>query len=94
MEFTTWAVLATQAGALLMVCVITQLTKGLGAINKIPTQIWSWVIAIAVLYPAYYFTGQLDLGNAFLVPLNAAIVSLSANGGIEIVKRFTGGKEE
>lgn len=54
MEFTTWAVLATQAGALLMVCVITQLTKGLGAINKIPTQIWSWVIAIAVLYPAYY----------------------------------------
>ena len=93
MEFTTWAALATHAGALLMVCIITQLTKGLGFINRIPTQLWSWVIAVAVLYPAYYFTGQLDLGNAFLIPLNAAIVSLSANGGIEVIKRIIEKKE-
>ena len=38
MEFTTWGILATYAGALAMVMAITQLTKNIPWIQRIPTQ--------------------------------------------------------
>ena len=40
-EFFTWAVLLTYAGATLATSLITQLIKGLGFIDKIPTRITS-----------------------------------------------------
>lgn len=56
MEFVSWTMLATFAGSLSMVLLITQLTKELKFIKKIPTQIWSYTIAIIILFPAYFFT--------------------------------------
>lgn len=88
MEFTTWPILATYAGALGMVLVITQLTKSIGFIKKIPTQLWSYVIALIILYLAHYFTGQLDWSNAVLILFNAAIVALASNGGFEAMNRI------
>ncbi|MEG2372650.1 MAG: hypothetical protein RSB36_07710, partial [Hydrogenoanaerobacterium sp.] len=59
-EFTTWAILATYAGAVAMTALIVQLTKkGLDKIFKIPTQLYSYIVALAVLYTASFFTGQL-----------------------------------
>ena len=45
-EFFTWAVLLTYAGATLATSLITQLIKGLGFIDKIPTRITSYAIAL------------------------------------------------
>ncbi len=87
-EFVTWGNLATYAGALGMVLVLTQLTKGLPWVVKLPTQLWSYLIALVVLYAAHYFTGQLTPDAAVLILFNAALVSLGANGGHEAVKRI------
>lgn len=87
MEFVEWSMLATSAGALTMVLIITQLTKNLWIIKKIPTQIWSYIIALLILYPAYLFTGQLNASNAVLILFNGMIIALAANGGFEALNR-------
>lgn len=87
MEFFNWSTLATYAGALAMVIVMTEVTKTLDYIKNIPTQLWSYVIALAVLYPAYYFTGQLTLSAAVLIIFNGMIVALAANGGFEALRK-------
>ena len=93
MEFTTWGILATYAGALAMTVAVTQLTKGIPLIRKIPTQLWSYFVALCILYPAYFFTGQLDWNTAVLILFNGMIVSLGANGGYEGVLKLLGKKE-
>lgn len=87
MEFIEWTELATCTGALVMVLIITQLTKELKFIKSVPTQIWSYLITLAVLYPAYYFTGQLTASNAVLILFNSVIVALSANGGFDALTK-------
>ncbi len=87
MNYFDWSLLATYAGTLTMVGVITELTKNLKLIKKIPTQIWSYIIALAIMYPAYYFTGELTLSTVFLIPFNACLLSLSSNGGFEFLKK-------
>lgn len=88
MDFFDWSLLATGAGALAMVFTITQLTKDLPGIKKIPTQIWSYFVSLTVLYPAYIFTGRLNLSNAFLILFNGMITALAANGGFEALKNL------
>lgn len=87
MEFVDWQTLATFAGALAMVVLITQLTKDLSFVKKIPTQIWSYALALAILYPAYYFTGRLNASSAVLILFNGALIALAANGGFDALKR-------
>lgn len=88
--FTTWASLASYGGAVALVALITQVTKNMQGIKKIPTFIWSYIIALFILYPATYFTGGLTADNAVLILFNAAFVSLGANGGFEAVTRLSG----
>lgn len=90
MQFVNWNMLATYAGALAMVMIITQFTKGLKLIEKMPTQIWSYVVALVILYPAYFFTGQLTLETAILILFNAVIVALAANGGYDALNKALG----
>ena len=87
MEFLDWSILASHTGALTMVLVITQLTKNIGVLKKIPTQIWSYAISLMVLYPAYYFTGQLNASNAVLIIFNGMIIALSSNGGFAALSK-------
>ncbi len=87
MEFVTWEILATYAGALAMVLVVTQFTKNLSFIGKIPTQIWSYIVALLVLYPANYFIGTLTADTAVLILFNGIIVALAANGGFEALSK-------
>ena len=93
MEFVTWTGLATYSGALAMVMLIVQLTKGISFIDKIPTQLWSYIVSLVVLYAANFFTTQLTAGNAVLILFNAAIVALASNGGYDAVKRVAHGEE-
>lgn len=91
MEFFDWAMLGTYAGATMAVCVLTQLTKGIKFIERIPTQIWSYVLSLIVLLLAQVFGNGFDAQNAVLAVFNAAIVSLAANGGYEAVSRIGNG---
>ena len=86
-EFFTWAVLLTYAGATLATSLITQLIKGLGFIDKIPTRITSYAIALVVLLTATFFTGGLTLEAGALCMINAVVVSLAANGAYDAVAR-------
>lgn len=90
MEFVTWEMLGTYAGAMAMVGVITQLTKNIKFISNIPTQLWSYILALVSMYAANFFLGQLTLSNAVLILFNAALVSLGANGGYEGVTKLFG----
>jgi hypothetical protein len=91
-EFVTWAQLATYGGCLAVVILITEFTKGLPFIGKIPTQLWSYLIALVVLNAAYFFTGVWDAADGALTLINAVIISLAANGGREAISRALGGK--
>ncbi len=94
LDLVTWGELATSGGALAMVMLITQYTKGIGAIDRIPTQLWSYIVAVTVLFFANIFTGQFTVANTVLVFFNAAIVSLAANGGYSAITRDTTGGNE
>ena len=87
-EFVNWATLGTYAGCLAMVLILTQLTKAIPGISKIPTQLWAWLLAVVILVAAQYFAGTLTVETGCLSLLNAAIVSLAANGGYEALERF------
>lgn len=91
-EFTTWANLATYGGALAMVLVLTQLTKGLPGIVKLPTRLWSYILSLIALLAGTYFTGGMDVSSGVLAIFNAAIVSLAANGGWDAIDRTLNGK--
>lgn len=71
-----------------MVVAITQITKGLKYIEKMPTQLWSYVISMVVLYPAHYFTGLLTAESAVLILFNSVLITLAANGGFETLNKM------
>ena len=87
LNFFDWASLATCVGATAAVTIITQLIKEVGFIKRIPTQLLSYIISLVVMYPAFYFTGQLNASSAILILFNGVVVSLAANGGYEAIKR-------
>ena len=84
-DFFTWAILATYAGATLATTLVTQLLKGIGFIDRIPTRIFSYVIALIILLVATFFTGALTWNTAVLCAVNAVVVSLAANGAFDAV---------
>ena len=94
MEFVTWELLGTYAGATAMVGVITQMTKNIKFISAIPTQLWAYITSLVTLLCANYFLGQLTVENAVLLLFNAGLVSLAANGGYEALGKLFGGKKE
>ena len=93
-DFLNWDILATYAGALAMVGILTQLTKNVSFIKKIPTQLWSYFLSLLVLFPATFFVYGLDVRSSILIFFNAAIVSLAANGGFDAVKKIVTEREK
>lgn len=79
-EFFTWSALATYAGATLATTFFTQLLKGVSFIDKIPTRLFSYFVALIILLGATLFTGGLTWGTGALCAINAAVVSLASNG--------------
>ena len=94
MEFFDWSLLESHAGAVLAVAVLTQITKGIPGIVKLPTQLWSYVLALITLLLALAFGPGFSASGAVLALFNAALVSLAANGGYAAVERLRAGKEE
>ena len=86
-EFFTWDKLGTYAGAAALVALITQLTKELPYIRRVPTQVWSYVLAVIVLIASQVFTGAFTISSAALSLANGVLVSLAANGGYSLITR-------
>ena len=89
-EFFSWQTLATFAGCSAATAIITQFLKT--GFQKLPTQWLSYFIAAVILYAATYFTGALTGSSAAIIPLNAVLVSLAANGAYSVVQRVKNGK--
>ena len=92
-EFFTWSALGTYAGATLAVTLITQLVKGVGWIEKLPTRITSYLVALVVLIAAAAVAGELNWSTAGLAVINAVVVSLAANGAFDGVTAARATKE-
>ncbi len=90
LEFTDWATLGTLAGASAIVATIVQITKDSALVQKLPTQVWSYILALVVLLLANAFTTGLTGESAARCLFNAAIVSLTTNGGYSAVQRMKG----
>lgn len=87
-EFFTWTMLATFAGAVAATAIFTQFLKNL--LPKVPTQLVSYVIALLVLALANAAIGGVtDWAGWAILPLNAVLVSLSANGSFTAAQRIT-----
>lgn len=84
-EFFTWNVLGTMAGATAATMVFTQLLKGIAIFDKLPTRIFSYLVALVVLVAANVFMGQVTVGGIALCAINAAVVALAAQGGFEMI---------
>jgi len=92
-QFFTWETLVTLAGAGVAVGALTQFLKD--AI-KIPTQWLSYILAVIILAVATGFTTAWAAPAAVwaIIPLNAVIVSTSANGAYAAILRAKNGKTE
>lgn len=90
-SFFNWTTLASLAGATAAVGIITQFIKGIPSLVKIPTQAVSYILSVIILAAATAFTGGADVGAWAIIPLNAVIVSTSANGMYSAVQRVIGG---
>ena len=66
-EFVNWATLGTYAGCLAMVLILTQLTKAIPGISKIPTQLWAWLLAVVI-----HLSHLKSFGVPYLMPYVAA----------------------
>lgn len=91
MEFFSWEMLGSCAGAALAVGVLTQITKEIPGVKRLPTQLWSYLLALATLVLAMVFGPGFSAQGMMLALFNAAIVSLSANGGYSAIERIGSG---
>jgi len=91
MELFDWNILQGYAGAVLAVSALTQMTKDIPGIRRIPTQLWSYLLSVITLVLSAYFTQGFSLQGAALAFFNGALVSLSANGGYEALERIKKG---
>ena len=87
MEFFEWNMLGSYGGAAAAVGVLTQISKEIPGIQRIPTQLWSYILALCTLVLAMIFTAGFSLQGLVLAMFNAAIVSLAANGGYCAIDR-------
>ncbi|NLF29212.1 MAG: hypothetical protein GX592_15070 [Clostridiales bacterium] len=84
-EFFNWTYLASVAGATAAVLLIVQYTKAaLDKILKIPTRLYAYIVAVAILLLAQGFTVGLSWRDLPLLLLNALIVATAAYGSYEL----------
>lgn len=85
-SFFTWADLASYAGATLAVLIITQFTKELPGIVKIPTRLWAYILSVVILILGTVFTvSPIGAQDILLCLINAVLVAMAAIGGYHTV---------
>ena len=90
-NFLTWDVLLTFSGCVAGTVLLTEWLKKV--FSKIHAQIVSFVIAFGILFIGRLATDTFSWGELPLTLINAIAVSLSANGGFDILKNAFGKKD-
>lgn len=85
-EFLTWDILGTYAGCLAATVIATEYLKKI--FPKIHPQITSFVIALVILIGVAIWGGAFKFVESLLYILNAAVISLAANGGFDAMKNM------
>ena len=86
-HFFTWGDLVTYGGAVMAVLIITEFTKDLPGIRKIPTRIWAYLVALVLLVPAAVFTADtIRAEDVLLCLVNAVLVAMAAVGSFHAVQ--------
>lgn len=79
-EFLTWDTLLTFTGLSTATYIITEFTKEIPFIKKIPTKYWSYIIALILLLSVNIVLKSFKYEDIILYLVNSIPVSLSANG--------------
>ena len=77
-HFFTWGDLVTYGGAVMAVLIITEFTKDLPGIRKIPTRIWAYLVALVLLVPAAIFTAD-------TIRAGHHVTNQTPHGNVEII---------
>ena len=86
-HFFTWGDLVTYGGAVMAVLIITEFTKDLPGIRRIPTRIWAYLVALVLLVPAAIFTADtIRAEDVLLCLVNAVLVAMAAVGSFHSVQ--------
>ena len=92
-SFVTWESLLTFGGCVAGTILVTEFIKKLFG-EKVPAQLVSFLIVAVILFVGHLATGTFVWKEALLYLINAAAVSLSANGGFDAVKKIVGKIDE
>lgn len=87
MEMFTWEYLSSAAGATAAVTIITQFVKEFPFVKKLSSQLVSYVVSVFVMLASSFFTGSLTPSFAALVPINAIVIMLAANGTYNTISK-------
>ena len=86
-SFLTWGDLATYGGAVMTVLIITEFTKELPGIRRIPTRLWAYLVALVLLIAGTVFTADdLRAEDVLLCLINGVIVAMAAVGSYHVVQ--------
>ena len=86
-RFLTWGDLATYGGAVMGVLIITEFTKDLPGIRRIPTRLWAYLVALVLLTAAAVFTADTIRAQDILLCLvNGVIVAMAAVGSFHAIQ--------
>ena len=86
-HFFTWNDLVTYGGAVMAVLIITEFTKDLPGIRRIPTRFWAYLVALVLMVPAIVFTADaIRAEDVLLCLVNAVLVAMAAVGSFHSVQ--------
>ncbi len=86
-HFFTWSDLVTYGGAVMAVLIITEFTKDLPGIRRIPTRLWAYLIALTLLVTAVVFTSDTVYAeDVLLCFVNGVLVAMAAVGSYHAVQ--------
>ena len=89
-QFLSWSDLASYGGAVMAVLIITEFTKDLPGIRRIPTRLWAYLIALVLLVTAAVFTAdKVRAEDILLCFVNGVIVAMAAVGSYHAVQGQT-----
>ena len=92
-SFVTWETLLTFGGCVAGTILVTEFVKKLFG-KRVPAQLVSFLIAAVILFVGHLATGTFVWKEALLYLINAAAISLSANGGFDAIKKALAGDAE
>ena len=86
-RFLTWGDLVTYGGAVMAVLIITEFTKDLPGIRRIPTRLWAYLVALTLLVLGTVFTADAIRARDILLCLvNGVLVAMAAVGSYHAVQ--------